>query len=166
MADDSPHQRRENRDGNEPSEKHYSQSAGDHTNATAGKDSALSPSVVFGLLAAERRRYVLYYLDACDGKAEFYLLAEQVAAWENETSIELTTAEMIQRVSTGLYHTNLPKLADHGLIDDGFRNGPITLTDTTVQVAHYVDLARELDDKSTLDSPNHPQSRTEGEDDG
>ena len=166
MADEPPHQGQENRDEEVKSENHHSQSAGEQTDAPANEDSPLSPSVVFGLLADERRRYVLYYLDVQDGHAEFEALAKQVAAWEHDTSTELLTEDTIKRVSTGLYHTDLPKLADHGLIGDEFHRGTITLTETAAQVTHYVDYARQFDDVRLLGESNLEQSETEREGDG
>ena len=161
MADESPNQRHENRDERVTSETQHSKPEGAHTNAAASEESPLSPSVVFGLLADERRRYVLYYLDAQDGQAEFPALAKHVAARENETSVELLTEDVTERVATRLYHTDLPKLADHGLIEDESQRGTITLTETAAQVAHYVDFARQLDDNTGVDGSNQARSGTD-----
>lgn len=165
MSDKPLHQRQENRDENVSSENQHSQSTREHTNAAMSEESSLSPSVIFGLLADERRRYVLYYLDAHDGQAEFTALAKHVAARENDTSVELLTEDVTDPVSTRLYHADLPKLADHGLIEDEFQQGTITLTETAAQVAHYVDFARQFDDNTAVDGSNQARSGTDGTND-
>lgn len=43
-------------------------------------------------------------------------LAEAIAAWENDISVEQLTSKQRQRVYIALYQSHLPKLDDYGVI--------------------------------------------------
>ena len=72
---------------------------------------------VFHLLQARRRRLVLRYLRDREGPVEMRDVAEQVAAWEHETTLEALRSEERQRVYIALYQTHLPKLDEAGVIE-------------------------------------------------
>ena len=76
----------------------------------------LSKSQVFDAAKNLRRRYALYYLKCEDEPVELGELAEQIAAWENDTTVEGVTAEQRKSVYSALYQTHLPKLEDAGVV--------------------------------------------------
>ena len=44
-------------------------------------------------------------------------IAEQVAAWENETTVQALTSDELQRADIPLYQSHLPKLDEEGAIE-------------------------------------------------
>lgn len=77
---------------------------------------SLSNDDLFHILQNERRRLVLRYLDGREGPIDMRDIAEQVAAWEHDTSVRALTSTQRQRVYIALYQSHLPKLDAHGLI--------------------------------------------------
>lgn len=71
---------------------------------------------LFHVLRNERRRATLRYLDGRDGTVRMRDLAEQVAAWEHDTTIARLHSDERQRVSNSLSQSHLPKLGDAGTI--------------------------------------------------
>jgi hypothetical protein len=75
---------------------------------------SLGDSETFALLASRRRRYVLYYLaNTADGTATLDELADTIEAWEEETAPE----DHRDGILGSLYHIDVPKLADHGVVE-------------------------------------------------
>jgi hypothetical protein len=101
-------------------------------------EQALSQDVVFDLLSSPRRRYVLYHLRQVDEPIELTTLAEQVAAWENETTIEDLTEQQRKRVYVSLYQTHVPKLDDAGVVAYDQDSGLVELTDGARQIDEYL----------------------------
>ncbi|OYR41834.1 hypothetical protein DJ82_04210 [Halorubrum sp. Ib24] len=84
----------------------------------AGSDTEpLELDDVFHVLQNERRRNVLRYLDDVDDVIEMRDMAVQIAAWENDTTVQRLHSDQRQRVYIALYQSHLPKLDDLGLID-------------------------------------------------
>jgi DNA-binding transcriptional ArsR family regulator len=80
-------------------------------------ESGRSLDAVFEILAARRRRYILYYLnDRPDECATFCELVDLVAAWERMTGIEPPSIHR-RRVAASLRNDHLPALRDSGLIE-------------------------------------------------
>lgn len=118
------------------------------------RDAPLTPGVVFGLLADKRQRFVLYLLADRGGTTTLDELARHLAALENDAPPELITNEIEHRVYTSLYHADVPKLADHGLVTYDRDAGAVTLTDTGEGLEPYLEFARErelLDVEGFLD---------------
>ena len=84
------------------------------TEADGGLDAL---AVVLDVLADQRRRFVLYYLQDRSGPVEAKELARQIIAWETDTTVSAVTDEACEEVISDLYHHHLPKLADAGVID-------------------------------------------------
>jgi len=105
----------------------------------------LSPSMIFGLLADERQRFALYYLQEHDGQGTLEDIATHVAAWENNTTVELTTTEMKNRVYAGFYHADLPKLSDYNVIDYDVESGHVRLTGEIDELETYLEFAKEAE---------------------
>lgn len=112
-------------------------------------DNRLSTDLVFDVLKNRQRRYVLQYLRDADGPVQLSELAEQVAAWENDTTVEAVTAKDRKRTYTSLYQLHLPKLDDAGVIEYDQSGGVITLNaDVISEIERYVALSA-IDPKRT-----------------
>ncbi|MEF8780371.1 MAG: hypothetical protein V5A46_06810 [Haloferacaceae archaeon] len=71
---------------------------------------------VYEVLRNERRRYALHVLSVADGPVEVGDLAERVAAWEHDTTVEGLSKEQRHRVYTSLQQVHLPRLAEADLV--------------------------------------------------
>lgn len=80
-----------------------------------------STDVILDLLGSQRRRDVLACLTDADDPIALADLAADVGVRESERALSEIPDGEIQTISTSLYHTHLPKLADAGVIeyDDG-----------------------------------------------
>lgn len=98
----------------------------------------LSQDTVFDILSNSRRRYVLYYLRQQPRTVQLTTLAEQVAAWENETDVESLSEQERKRVYVSLYQTHIPKLADTGLVRYDKEAGTVVLADEADEMGDYL----------------------------
>ena len=99
---------------------------------------SLSQDLVYDILSSPRRRYVLYYLRQVDEPIELTALAEQVAAWENETDPDSLTDQERKRVYVSLYQTHIPKLDDAGIVDYDKDDGTVTLGPGATAIDEYL----------------------------
>lgn len=102
-------------------------------------ESDLTQDVVFDILSSPRRRYVLYYLRTKEGPVQLTDLAEEVAAWENDTEPPDITEQERKRVYVSLYQTHIPRLAQAGLINYDKDSGQITLAKKAASIDQYLD---------------------------
>ena len=100
----------------------------------------LSRDLVFDVLKNRRRRYALHYLRRMDETVQLSELAEQVAAWENDTTVDAISAAERKRVYTALYQSHLPKLDDAGIVDYNQNRGIVDLSTAAGQLDVYLDL--------------------------
>lgn len=78
----------------------------------------VSKDLVFHLLQNSRRRAVLRYLIERDEDVlSMREVSEQVAAWEDDTTVARLSSDARQRVYIALYQSHLPKLHDSGVIE-------------------------------------------------
>jgi DNA-binding transcriptional ArsR family regulator len=103
---------------------------------------------VFHLLQNERRRRVLQYLEETDGTVEMGDIAEQVAAWEHDTTVRALSSDQRQRVYIALYQAHLPKLDEAGVIEYNQNRGRVEPTDRIETLTAYLDLSDEDEDES------------------
>lgn len=96
--------------------RHSGESLTDLRNQTVS-DLEFSRAEVFDAVKNLRRRYALYYLKQQGQPVELGALAEQVAAWENDTTVDRVTTEQRKSVYSALYQTHLPKLEEAGVIN-------------------------------------------------
>lgn len=101
-------------------------------------DQPLSQDDVFELLSSPRRRYVLYHLKEAEEPVELTTLAEQVAAWENETSVEEITEQERKRVYVSLYQTHIPRLAESGVVNYDKESGMVVLNPDADEIDTYL----------------------------
>ncbi|MXR52974.1 hypothetical protein GRX03_15345 [Halovenus sp. WSH3] len=102
-------------------------------------ESDLSQDVVFDILSSPRRRYVLYHLRTTGETVQLTDLAEEVAAWENDTDPSEITEQERKRVYVSLYQTHIPRLAEVGLIEYDKDTGEIALADQARDIDRYLD---------------------------
>lgn len=97
---------------------------------TAAPSQAIAKDDAFHLLQNARRRAVLRYLRAHADQERFRMrdLAEEVAAWEHNTTVRQLTSDERQRVYIGLYQSHLPKLDDYGVIEYNQPRGVVEQT--------------------------------------
>ncbi|WP_336344884.1 DUF7344 domain-containing protein [Halalkalicoccus ordinarius] len=100
---------------------------------------ALSKDEMFHLLSNRRRRDTLRYLTGRDEPVDMRDLAEQVAAWEQETTVQQLSSQERQRVYIALYQTHLPKLDDYGVVTYDQSRGIIERTERADRLAPYLD---------------------------
>lgn len=105
----------------------------------------LSRDDIFEVLSNRRRRYTLHYLKGNGDAATLGGVAEQVAAWENETAVEDVTADQRKRVYTSLQQFHLPKLDDQDVVEFDERSGRIELTAAADDLDVYVEVVGEHD---------------------
>ena len=98
----------------------------------------ISTDIAFGVLRNARRRYVLHFLSE-ESPRELGDLAEQIAARENDTTVEALSSKQRKSVYTALYQTHLPKLADVGVVEYDRDRGVVWLADAAEQLDPYLD---------------------------
>lgn len=114
-------------------------SAANPENGAESAERELDADEVFHLLQNQRRRYALRYLKSVDAETvKMRDLAEQVAAWEHDTTVELLSSKQRQRVYIPLYQNHLPKLDEEGVIDYQQSRGIVTRLDGAEQLEPYL----------------------------
>ena len=107
---------------------------------TAPDRESLSKGEVFEVLRNQRRRYVLQYLKQDGEPVSLGDLAQQVAAWEYETTLDEVTSEQRKRVYTTLQQTHLPKMDEVGILQFDSDEGLIEPTDQTAHISVYLEI--------------------------
>jgi hypothetical protein len=139
-----------------------------HEKPTGTDAEEFGPDEVFHLLQNQRRRDVLRVLRDVDGTVEMSDVAEQVAAWEHDTTVEALTSSQRQRVYISLYQRHLPKLDDAGVIDYEQSRGRVTPRPRADTVGRYLeprrgDAAADTTDDCSRDTDDAPgPARTDG----
>ncbi|WP_247728757.1 DUF7344 domain-containing protein [Halovivax limisalsi] len=99
-----------------------------------------SKDEIYKVLGNRRRRYVIHYLEWRGRPVSLDELAERIAAWENDGSIESIGAAERKRVYTALQQFHLPKLAEASLVAYDERAGVIDRTAVLDDLDVYLDL--------------------------
>ncbi|MFC6955387.1 DUF7344 domain-containing protein [Halorubellus litoreus] len=102
---------------------------------------------MFHLLQNRRRRDVLRYLRETEGAVRMRDVAEQVAAWENDTTVQQLSSDERQRVYIGLYQTHLPSLDDEGVIDYNQDRGYVEPQPLLEELVPYLDDPEDADEE-------------------
>ena len=136
------------------------QVTGEPIDEPAESSTTLDADERFHLLQNQRRRQVLRYLqdadtdpesDTDDGRVWMRDIAEQVAAWEHDTTVAQLSSTQRQRVYIPLYQNHLPKLDDAGVIDYDQSRGVVVPTDRADRLAQFLaraDSNSDADDRS------------------
>lgn len=105
---------------------------------SSADDEALPKDEIFDLMSNHRRRYVIHHCKQVREPVSLSDLAEQVAAWEKDKTIdELGSAER-KTVYTSLQQTHLPRLEHAGIIT--YEDGEVELTNRTERLDIYLDI--------------------------
>lgn len=75
-------------------------------------------------------------------------IARQVAAWEQDTTIDAVADDHSNRIQMELVHLHLPKLADYQFIDYDTRGGAVRMTALPTLLERVLLLA------ATVEKPN------------
>lgn len=105
----------------------------------------LSKDDIFEVLSNRRRRYTLHYLKQNGDAASLGDVAENVAAWENETAIESISSDERKRVYTSLQQFHLPKLDEQDVVEFDRRAGTVELADSAEEVDLYMEVIDRYD---------------------
>ena len=93
---------------------------------------------LYDLLSSHRRRYVLHACKQREDPVTLSELAEQIAAWEHDKTIEEITSTERKRVYTSLQQTHLNRMAEAGMIR--YEGDEIELTDEAEGLDVYLDI--------------------------
>jgi len=97
----------------------------------------LSQDQVFDLLSNSRRRFVLHHLKQADGPVRLSELAAEIAAIENEVSVDELTSQQRKRTYVALYQTHIPKLEDAGAVSYNAETGMVELASGAGEIGEY-----------------------------
>jgi hypothetical protein len=106
---------------------------------------SLSKDTIFSTLSNQRRRYVIHYLKHDPEQVRIRDLAEQVAAWENDLTVEELTYKQRKRVYTSLHQTHLPKMDDCGIVEYDRDRGLISIASKAAELDVYLEVVSEDD---------------------
>ena len=81
---------------------------------------------------------MLSYLHEHDGPVDLMDLANEIAAWENDTTVDELTDKQSKRVYVSVYQTHVPKLVSTNLIEYDSDSGLIELSDRANQIERYM----------------------------
>ncbi|ELZ98095.1 hypothetical protein C440_02568 [Haloferax mucosum ATCC BAA-1512] len=121
--------------------------------AADGQADELGKDEIYHLLQNERRRNVLRYLRDRDGSVQMRDIAEQVAAWEHDTTVQALMSDERQRVYIALYQAHLPKLDEQGVIDYNQSRGIVEKNPRAAELIDYLDRP---DDEADNATPSRP----------
>lgn len=110
----------------------------------------LEKDEIYHLLQNERRRNVLEYLRDREGPVQMRDIAEQVAAWEHDTTVQALMSDQRQRVYIALYQAHLPKLDEKGIIDYNQSRGIVEKKPRAAELIAHLEQP-ETDDTDTAD---------------
>ncbi|MDZ7687585.1 MAG: hypothetical protein U5J64_02480 [Halobacteriales archaeon] len=93
----------------------------------------------FEILKNRRRRDILHYLKQNGSEANVGEMAKQIAAWENDVSVDAVTSKQRKRLYTALYQSHLPKMDDVGILEYDQRRGTVNLTEEGAELDVYLE---------------------------
>lgn len=146
----------------DPDDTEAGRAAGRASDADTGRWS-IRKDRAFHLLQNPRRRAVFRFLLDHPHRREFGMgdLAEIVAAWENDTTIDQLTPDQRQRVYVSLYQSHLPKLDANDVIDYDKTAGRVEPTPLLAVFAKFLDPGLQADSEEfTLETGDSPPAET------
>ena len=105
----------------------------------------LSYDECFDLLSSYRRRYTLHYLEQNSEEASISDLSEQVAAWENEKSMQEVSYNERKRVYTSLQQVHLPRMDEVGVVEFDENQGTVETGPAAEKLDIYLDVMTDRD---------------------
>jgi hypothetical protein len=121
----------------------------------------LGEDQIYHLLQNERRRNVLRYLHDTEGQVSMRDIAEQVAAWENDSTVQAITSSERQRVYIPLYQSHLPKLDEEGIIEYDQSRGTVKKTEAADMLYDYLEPGTSDDNIEKEEEDDHTPTRWE-----
>ena len=109
------------------------------------EERSLSSDDIYDQLANRRRRYALHYLKQAGEAVAVRDLAEQVAAWENDTTVEELGAQERKRVYIALYQSHLPTMDEEGIVEYDGEAGTVELGEEIANIDVYMEVVPEED---------------------
>jgi DNA-binding transcriptional ArsR family regulator len=106
--------------------------------AGAAESGSIDRDELFHILRNQRRRFALHHLKHRDESVDVGNLATQVAAWENEISVEEVTSKQRRRVYNALQQTHVPELEESGVVEVERRE--IELTERADELDIYLEV--------------------------
>jgi predicted house-cleaning noncanonical NTP pyrophosphatase (MazG superfamily) len=103
-------------------------------------DRTLSEETVFEVLSNGRRRFVFHYLKGEQRQIYLRELAEHVAAWENDKSVEQLTSAEAKRVKTALHQHHLPMMDSNGFVEYDSMRETVVLDESVADLEVYLDV--------------------------
>lgn len=137
---------------------------GEADQETPSEELTISKDDAFHVLQNARRRAVLRFLLDNDERDSFRMrnIAEEVAAWEHDTTVRQLSSDERQRVYIALYQSHLPKLDDYGIITYDQSRGVVEPTGLTPIFDPYLEDGLHADADLTFaedsNSGDHPRS--------
>lgn len=116
----------------------------------------LEKDEIYHLLQNERRRNVLRYLRDREGPVQMRDIAEQVAAWEHDTTVQALMSDQRQRVYIALYQAHLPKLDEKGIIDYNQSRGIVEKNPRAAKLIAHLEQPTDDDTDDTDDDADRP----------
>lgn len=104
-----------------------------------------SRTEVFNLLQNRRRRFALHYLIQQDRTVSLGELSDQVAAWENDTSVQSLGHDARQRVYVSLRQLHLPHMDRVDVIEFDESAGTVELSENASTLRIYLETVPEGD---------------------
>jgi hypothetical protein len=112
---------------------------------SAGQEPSIDRDAMFEMLSNQRRRFVLHYLQQNGERAELGPLAEQIAAWENGTTLADVGSDERKSAYTSLQQFHLPKMDEEGLVHFNDRAKTIELAEPAAEANVYLELVDDYD---------------------
>lgn len=97
----------------------------------------------FELISNQRRRHTLHYLKQNGEDATLGEIAEQIAAWENGTTVDEVSSSERKTVYTALQQFHLPKLDNNDVVEFDNRSGEVRVTEAAAELDIYLDVVDE-----------------------
>jgi hypothetical protein len=113
------------------------------TDSADERGRTLSNEALYDALSQKRRRYALHYLKQRDDAVSVQELAEQVAAWENNKTVEEITSQERKRVYIALYQSHLSTMHDKGLVEYDEDEGTVVLSASVRETDLYLEVVPE-----------------------
>lgn len=113
-------------------------SDGDRSPVQTADGPHVSDDDVFKVLSNRRRRQVIEHLREGDGTATVGRLAEEIAAEENETTIQQLTSAERKSAYVSLYQNHLPVMDDANVIDYDENRKTVQLTEGVAELEPYL----------------------------
>ena len=104
---------------------------------------APAPDAVFDALGHQYRRALLARLFEREEPVEVERLAAELAVHEDPRQPDDATAAEIEQVRTRLYHRDLPKLRDHGIVASAGVDDGLVLEDRASYLEPHLELVGE-----------------------